>query len=1234
MRKWFNWRSTFVSTAVAAAGVVLFAIGAQGVSGAGELAAPVGSDPETGQQYNPTHWAVVAGDPFTDTIINATDAVTGGGTCGTDQVVVTIQSSSFGNQPLCGDFDSTTKTITFSWTATSPNGVCGTTIVSYNTTGNLANNKLLNGIGHSAAGLAIVDSSGNVIQDCVAEKSALPLTVFKNAIGTDTRTYKWTIGKAVDQHEIDGASTTGAFNYTVSVQHDSGTVSDVKVKGTITVTNPNLDSVNINAIDDRLSDGTICTVANGGAQSFLSGGHQFNYECDLSGLPSTPLTNTVTISWPDQHIADGELIAGEAPFTTPNPITFTETAVDDCVNVTDTLGGNLGKVCVGGDNPTTFTYSHTVHGTAGTCVTQDNTATYTTNTTGTTHSASQSVKLCTGADLQVSKTAATSFTRKFVWGISKAVDHTLIQQSGTSATFNYTVNVTHDAGTDSAWLVSGTITVKNPNDWETITANVSDLIDNNGVCIVGAGSGVPIAAGASEDFAYTCSYESAPNPTSGTNTGTATWDSAAAFTPHGSASGTAPYAFTDPTTIVDGSVSVVDSLVGVIGTVSYTDPSPTALTYAYIVTTPSGTCKSVDNTATFTTSDTHITGSDSKTVTLCVAADLQVSKTADTSFTRTFTWGITKSVDNTVIRQSGTTATFNYIVSVTHDSGIDSDWQVAGMITVSNPNTWEDITTNVADAIDNGGSCSVIGGSNLTVPRTQSVTLPYTCTYASAPTKSSGLNTATAAWDSATAFTPDASASGSAGYTFGAPTKIVDGSVTVTDTLEGALGTVSYADPSPTTLKYSTTVTGTPGTCVTQNNTATFVTSDSSTNGSGSQGVQLCVGADPQVSKTATTSFTRTYTWTIVKAVDKTTLEAGGTAHYTVTASEIGYADSNFQVMGTITVANPNDWESVTVTGITDSIDHGGSCAVTGGTNVTIAPKSSASVSYSCTFGSNPLLGTNTASAVWNATTFFTPHATATGTAAYAFGAPTTRVNQTIHVVDSLHGALGTATAVDSPPFTVQPFNYTIRFNPPSSGCVTINNTATIVETGANSSASVKVCNTGALTMGFWQNKNGQAIIAGGTSTGGVCNSGTWLRQFASFQDLSSTATCSQVAAYFTSTFAAANAGGSTMNPMLKAQMLATALDVYFSDPALGGNKIGAPAPIGGVVVDLTKIYGTENVSAAFGGATSKTVMQLLQYAGGQSNVGGSSWYSQNKSLQGLAKDTFDSINNQTIVSP
>jgi hypothetical protein len=54
-----------------------------------------------------------------------------------------------------------------------------------------------------------------------------------------------------------------------------------------------------------------------------------------------------------------------------------------------------------------------------------------------------------------------------------------------------------------------------------------------------------------------------------------------------------------------------------------------------------------------------------------------------------------------------------------------------------------------------------------------------------------------------------------------------------------------------------------------------------------------------------------------------------------------------------------------------------------------------------------------------------------------------------------------------------------------------------------------------------------------------------------------------------------------------------------------------------------------QNASSAFGGATSLTVSQILAYAAGQSNVGGSVWYGQVKATQELAKNTFDAINNK-----
>jgi hypothetical protein len=633
--------------------------------------------------------------------------------------------------------------------------------------------------------------------------------------------------------------------------------------------------------------------------------------------------------------------------------------------------------------------------------------------------------------------------------------------------------------------------------------------------------------------------------------------------------------------------------------------------------------------------------------------DLQVTKTATPSFTRTYTWGISKSVDQA--RQNipaGSSATFNYTVAVTHDAGTDSGWQVTGTITVANPNTADFTGVNVTDSSDSGGTCAVASGTNVTIPAGQSVGFGYQCTYSSAPS-SKVTDTATATWDKTANNTPDASASGTATADFSTVTPtIVDGSVTVTDSLGGALGTASYTDPSPKNFTYPYTFSGDPaGTCTDHPNTATFTTSDSGTTGRAGQDVTVCVGADLKVSKNATPSFTRTYTWGITKSVNPAVLDAGGTAHYTVTVTETGFTDSNWQVTGTITVNNPNDWETVPLTGVTDAIDNGGTCVVSGDTTQTIAAGGTATLGYTCTYASapSPAGGTNTATATWDATAASTPHNSASGHATADFGSVTpTTVNAKITVIDSYKGALGTVTATDTPPFTSQTFTYDRKLAPPSSGCTKVNNTATIVETGQSASASVNDCNTGALTMGFWQNKNGQGIITGGSSTSGVCNSGTWLRQYAPFQDLSATANCSAVGTYVTNIIKAANAGGATMNAMLKAQMLATALDVYFSDPSLGGNKIGATLPIGGVTIDLTSVCkmidnsggtatcsgSSESVSAAFGGATKLTVSQMLAYAASQSNVGGSAWYGQVKATQGLAKDAFDAINNQAASSP
>jgi hypothetical protein len=631
---------------------------------------------------------------------------------------------------------------------------------------------------------------------------------------------------------------------------------------------------------------------------------------------------------------------------------------------------------------------------------------------------------------------------------------------------------------------------------------------------------------------------------------------------------------------------------------------------------------------------------------------LTVLKNASPSFARKYLWTIDKSVDAAEVHTAGG-ATVDYTVSVSHDAGTDQGWTVEGTITVNNPNDFEVNGVDVSDTVDDpNASCTVSNGTGRTVGANDSFDVDYSCTYSQAPASSSETNTVTVTWPDPLGEDQETSATFSIEFAFPADPAPIDGCVTVTDPMATdppLPATVCVGDANPTELTYSVTFTDPAGTCTSHENTATATTDTTETSVSDSATVEVCVGADLEVSKTAATAFTRTYGWSIDKQASPPLVEQiGGTAtfNYKVIVTRTGFVDSGWTVSGTISVHNPNDWEAITAD-LTDAVGNGGSCMVTGGASVVVAAGGTESRSYTCTYAAppNPASGTNTATATWDASAAATPSGSAQGTASFAFGAPTTEVNRCVTVEDTFDGTKTTlGTVCDSTTFS---YSHTVAV--PQWNCRFYDNTARIVETGQTDSERVEVCGpakTGALTMGFWQNKNGQGIITAGASTATVCNSGTFLRSYPPFQDLGATASCSQVATYAYHLIKAASASGATMNAMLKAQMLATALDVYFSGP--GGNKIGAPAPVGAVTIDLTKICkmidgsggtatcsGTyQNVSPAFGGATSLTVSQILSYAGSQSNAGGGVWYGQVKATQELAKNTFDAINNQVAFSP
>jgi hypothetical protein len=432
--------------------------------------------------------------------------------------------------------------------------------------------------------------------------------------------------------------------------------------------------------------------------------------------------------------------------------------------------------------------------------------------------------------------------------------------------------------------------------------------------------------------------------------------------------------------------------------------------------------------------------------------------------------------------------------------------------------------------------------------------------------------------------------------------------------------------------------------------------------------VEIPPAAELAITKTAVGSFDRTYTWQIDKtATAPTSVSASATTamfNYIISVTHSSGTNGNWQVNGSITVDNFNDFD-VSGVDITDAVnDASASCVVANGTGLTLPAASGGApgevtVGYTCTYSAAPANNTetNTATVSWPDTEGNFPLSTEDDLAAgsapfslpFSFPAnPSNLIDDCVAVVDDNFTPLVTSDDTTlaaswcvggANPKT---FNLSRTVNVPRNGCASYTNTAKFTtndsSTTGTDDATVNVCGTvtGGLTIGFWQNKNGQAIIStGGASTAGVCNSGTYLRGFIPFLDLPATASCSQVALYVTNIIKAATAKGAAMNAMLKAQMLATALDVFFS-------KVG-----GGTYVDLTKICKMidgsggaatcsgvyRNVSAAFGGATCLTVNAILAYASSQSSSGGGSWYGQVKATQELAKDTFDAINNQVAFS-
>ena len=427
------------------------------------------------------------------------------------------------------------------------------------------------------------------------------------------------------------------------------------------------------------------------------------------------------------------------------------------------------------------------------------------------------IEFCYDYELTASKTANATYTRTYTWTIDKSVDDDSHEGfTGDSFTSNYDV-VVDQTVTDSDFAVSGTITVNNPTPF-TVGFSVSHSVGGTNATVNCPTNS--LSPGGSTVCTYSASLASKTN---GTNTATITSNNSNVDGTTASAN----YTFGDPTTTVGSeTITVMDTLGENLGTASGDK------TFEYPITF---TCDENEGTTNNTATIVETGQEDTESVTVTCHA-LTVTKNANTSLTRTWTWMIDKSADaDTLLLSEGQLHTVNYQVQVSATS-TDSNHVVSGNISVDNSTPIDATINSVSDMVSGGINATVDCG--VSFPHTLEAGDTLNCTYsANLPDGANRTNTATATIQN----TPSGTTgfSGTANMDFSNATMSqVDDCVDVSDTNVGVLGTVCAFD-APKTFTYSLDFGAHPDADVqlecgdnTHTNTASFITNNSGTTGS------------------------------------------------------------------------------------------------------------------------------------------------------------------------------------------------------------------------------------------------------------------------------------------------------------------------------------------------------------------------------------------------------------------
>lgn len=624
------------------------------------------------------------------------------------------------------------------------------------------------------------------------------------------------------------------------------------------------------------------------------------------------------------------------------------------------------------------------------------------------------VLFCTVKKLRVEKTAVASYVHELQWQIQKrvktsgdfATSASLSLLDGGSGPATWQVSADQVGSVDRDFRVAGVITVldSSPFDASGVLDESLTNVTFSG-CSAVAGTTDKASFSVAKGATITCAY-SAPldSKTDGTNT-----VDADPSTPDWMASTSASkaYAFGAPTSTKNATVRWSDSNGKSKTGISADD------TASYDTTQACPSSRAVVNTVSLYGDGDVKLGSDTATLEISCTAPkpLVVTKTADGTFERTWSWTIDKGVKTSGDAYSssasldlpaGGSGVAHYKVKVT-GTPADGNYAVSGVIHVQNPNNVPIEGVSVTDALP-GASVDCGQGSSTGLTIAADTTLD--CSYTVALDKVATQNTASAA----VAGHPELGGStGAVAIAFGAPTEKA-ATVDVTDAfdggapalVEGGQLTASGSGPFVTDLTYDRTLSC--GTSHLYPNTAAVSPGghESKPFGESSASVDVHCAAPLalQVSKTAVPSFTRTWDWTVAKTADQAQIDLkdGGTGstnwNVTLAPKEGSPVDSAWRLSGTITVTNPNAF-AVDGVDVSDSLGGNVTCPT-----ATIAAGGTLHCTYSVRLESGES-GTNAATATTTTTTASGPVPSGQGSAPYAFTEPTSTVNENVDVVDT-----------------------------------------------------------------------------------------------------------------------------------------------------------------------------------------------------------------------------------------